>query len=144
MLESSEVPLARADFSAPFQLGTSHATPVKLLRCKPLRAHRRHGVPVRSSALRLALINPVLALGPNLGFAVPVLAGLALWSIVPSSSLGFFFGPGLPLGLGIPSDGIGVDRFTPFTLAGCFLDAPPGEGASIIGAGVDGASELTS
>jgi len=66
------MPLASADDSDPLQLDTSHTWPVKLLSWSPFRAHRRQGVPVRSRALRLALMNPVLALGPSLWLAVVV------------------------------------------------------------------------
>lgn len=60
-------------------------------------------------------------------------------------SLGFFLGPGLPRGLGVPvPSGNGVDLLTPFVVAVFFLDAPPGDGTSCIGAGVDVASELFS
>lgn len=45
---------------------TSHDTPVKLLRPKPLRSHLRHGFPDRSSARRPALMAPMLAFGPSL------------------------------------------------------------------------------
>lgn len=91
LLDESDVLSARAELCEPFQLGNSKAWPVKLLTVKPRFAHFRHGVPDRSSARRLALIKPVLALGPSLGLPVGlvmvVVAGLALWSIVPSSLL---------------------------------------------------------
>lgn len=66
LAEASEAPLASAESAEPFQLGSSQATPVKLFNWKPLRCHLRHGVPVLSRALRLALMKPVLALGPSL------------------------------------------------------------------------------
>lgn len=64
-------------------------------------------------------------------------------------SLGFFLGPGLPRGFGMPSEGIGVDRFVPFVPLVPFTDdlglgVPPGDGASCIGAGVDCASDTFS
>lgn len=45
------------------QEGTFHMTPVKLFSWKPLRSHLLHGLPVRSSARRLALIAPWFAFG---------------------------------------------------------------------------------
>lgn len=72
LLLLSDVPLASAEVSDPLQLDTSQTWPVKLLSCRPFRAHFRQGVPVRSRALRLALMNPVLALGPSLWLAVVV------------------------------------------------------------------------
>jgi len=59
-------------------------------------------------------------------------------------SLGFFLGPGLPLGFAVPSAGMGVDRFTPITDAGCLIAVPPGDVASCVGSGVELASELFS
>lgn len=53
---------------------------------------------------------PWFAFGPS--FAACILA-TAPWSIVPSSNLGFFFGPGLPRILGAPSSDA-ADRFAPF------------------------------
>jgi len=50
----------------PFHEGSSHVWPVKLFSWKPLFCHRRQGAPDRSSALKLALIKPVFALGPSL------------------------------------------------------------------------------
>lgn len=79
-VEESE-PLMRAEFAEPFQLGSSQETPVKLLTEKPFLCHFRHGVPVLSSALRLALIKPVFAFGPSLGLAEAlfvVVVGLVL------------------------------------------------------------------
>lgn len=62
---------------------------------------------------------PWLAFGPSL-CAVPLAARGAVleWSIDPSSSLAFFFGPGFPLGLGSPSGPSATPEllFTPFFL----------------------------
>ena len=65
----------REDFSPPFQDASSQDTPVKLLTENGLRVHLRHGLPDRSSALRLALIAPALVLGPNLWPAPVALPG---------------------------------------------------------------------
>jgi hypothetical protein len=78
-------PLAVDDLSVPFQDGSSHDTPVKLLTANPLRIHLRQGAPVRSRARRPALIAPWLALGPSLWPTPVTTVGLALWSMVPSS-----------------------------------------------------------
>lgn len=64
-------------------------------------------------------------------------------------SLGFFLGPGLPRGFGMPSEGMGVERLVPLEpltpLGAAFgLGVPLGDGASCNGAGVDCASELSS
>lgn len=64
-------------------------------------------------------------------------------------SLGFFLGPGLPRGFGMPSEGMGVERLVPSAplvpLGAAFgLGVPLGDGASCMGAGVDCASELFS
>lgn len=59
-------------------------------------------------------------------------------------SLGFFFGPGLPLGFVAPSDGIGVDLFTPFIAGVFFLLAAPGVDTSCVGMGVEFASDVCS
>lgn len=56
-------------------------------------------------------------------------------------SLGFFLGPGFPLGFDIPSDGIGVDLFTPFVAGNFFLFAAPGVETSCVGAGVEFVSD---
>jgi hypothetical protein len=71
---------------------TVHATPDMLLSCMPLRSHRRHGLPVLSSARRPALIAPVLALGPSLCVAIgatpangPFFVPSAVLSMVPSA-----------------------------------------------------------
>lgn len=58
-------------------------------------------------------------------------------------NLGFFFGPGLPLGLAIASDGIGVDRFTPFAEMSFFF-VSLGVVTSCEGAGVENVSEFVS
>lgn len=59
-------------------------------------------------------------------------------------NLGFFFGPGLPLGFGIPS-GIGVDLFTPLEGDPFFFVPLIGVNASCCGgAGVEFASEFIS
>ena len=84
--DPSELPLVMPDLLEPFQLGNSHAWPVKLLRLKPFFSQRRHGAPDLSRALRLAFMKPVLAFGPSLWAAGPTTGGLVvLWSIVPSS-----------------------------------------------------------
>lgn len=44
----------------------------------------------------------------------------------------------------MPSAGMGVDRFTPFTEGGCLYVVPPGDGASCVGRGVEFASEVYS
>lgn len=135
------------------QVGSSQTTPVKLFNWNGLRSHRRHGVPLRSRARSPALMAPWLALGPSLCVVGASLVG----STVPSSldqfsqllvltgsrgitySLGFFLGPGLPLGLGprspfwvrpllFPGLGPGIP----------FLRAPSAP------AGVEGASEALS
>ena len=81
-------PLVKRGFSPPFQDGISQVMPVKLLTENPLRAHFRHGLPERSSALRLALMAPAFVLGFSL-WAAPVPAGrllvVVVWSMVPSS-----------------------------------------------------------
>lgn len=102
------------------QRGISQTTPVKLLSLKPPLAHLRQGLPDRSRARRPALMAPWFALGPSLwADGRPV---VPLWSIVPSSSRGFFLGPGLPLGLGMPSLLVPftavADRLTPFFVVG--------------------------
>lgn len=48
------------------QLDRPQTTPVKLFSWNGLRSHLRHGVPLRSSARRPALMAPWLALGPSL------------------------------------------------------------------------------
>ena len=58
-------------------------------------------------------------------------------------NLGFFFGPGLPLGLAIASDGIDVDRFTPFAEMSFFF-VSLGVVTSCEGAGVENVSEFVS
>lgn len=74
--------------------GSSQTTPVKVLRRKPDFAHFLHGLPVLSRARSPALIAPWLAFGPSL-WVGPGAGPLGLvWMIVPSSFLGFFFGPG--------------------------------------------------
>lgn len=78
LFDESEVLSANSEFCEPFQLGSSHAWPVKLLRVKPFFSHLRHGVPDLSRARRFALMKPVLAFGPSLWLAVPVATGLAL------------------------------------------------------------------
>jgi len=68
------------------------------------------------------------------------------WSIVPSSNLGFFFGPGLPRGLGVPLDSAAIwPRLLLLPAEGFFrffeasaLDASP------FGAGVEFDSEALS
>lgn len=117
-------PFDTTGFSPPFHEGMSHETPVKLLTLKPLRSQRRHGLPERSRALRLALMAPALVLGLSLWAPPPPVGRLfvvaVVWSIVPSSLLhvsimarfgralsftyflGFFLGPGLPRGLESP------------------------------------------
>jgi hypothetical protein len=54
-------------FGGARQVGTSQMTPVKLRTWNVFFPHLRHGLPDRSSARRLALIVPMLALGPNFG-----------------------------------------------------------------------------
>lgn len=44
----------------------------------------------------------------------------------------------------MPSAGMGVDRFTPFTEGGIFIVPAPGDGASCVGSGVEVGSELFS
>jgi hypothetical protein len=63
--------------------------PVKLRSCRGFRSHLRHAAPVRSSARRPALIAPVLAFGPRR-------CADGIFVVSPSSSLGFFLGPGRP------------------------------------------------
>lgn len=75
-------------------VGNSQTTPVKVFRWKPDFAHFLHGLPVLSRARSPALIAPWLAFGPSL-WAGPGARPLGLvWMMVPSSFLGFFFGPG--------------------------------------------------
>lgn len=71
------------------QDGSCHIMPVKLRSCRGLRSHLRHAAPVRSSARRPALMAPVLAFGPRR-------AAAGFFVASPSSSLGFFLGPGRP------------------------------------------------
>lgn len=160
-------PLA-ATLTGAFQLLRPQPTPVKDLICKGFFSHFRQGFPVRSSARRLALILPAFAFGPrraaaaaDVGFAL--LAAEAEWSIVPSGlhimlafsidysgircqdctySLGFFFGPGLPLSLIGPFGSmLGGALFLPLTPPAA---APPrflrpstlGGGASALASGM--------
>ena len=51
--------------SGAFHVANPHIVPVKLLICKGFRSHFRQAFPERSSARRLALMLPVLALGPR-------------------------------------------------------------------------------
>lgn len=51
-----------------------------------------------------------------------------------SYNLGFFFGPGLALGL---ESGAGGDLFNPFTLGGCLSVVLLGDGTSLTGNGVE-------
>src|SRR5436190_573720 len=64
------------------QRGISQTTPVKLFTTKLPLVHFRHGLPVRSSARRPALIAPWFALGPSLWATRPAPRPP---SIVPSS-----------------------------------------------------------
>lgn len=114
--------------------GISQETPVKLLSLKPPLAHFRQGLPDRSRARRPALMAPWFALGPSLW--ADGRAAALLWSMVPSSNRGFFFGPGLPLGLGMPSMvpfAAAADRLTPFVF---FVPSggPIGVGAGVVSA----------
>ncbi len=70
-----------------FQEGIPHIMPVNDLSWMPLRSQRRHGLPVRSSARRPALIAPVLAFGPSLcaGIGAAVVGRPVARSIVPSA-----------------------------------------------------------
>ena len=58
-------------FGGAVQRGSSHTTPVKLLRVNPPLVHFRQGLPDRSRARRPALMAPMLALGPSLCAAKP-------------------------------------------------------------------------
>lgn len=69
-----------------------HVMPVNDLICNGLRFHLRHGLPVRSSARRLALMLPVFALGPSLWVDTglgpakgPFLVPSVVRSMVPSA-----------------------------------------------------------
>lgn len=133
--ESSEV-ASGFGFGGAVQRGISHTTPVKLLTRKPPLAHLRQGAPDRSSARSPALIAPWLAFGPSLWYVPPFWRPLG--SIVPSSNLGFFFGPGLPLILAIGSPPLAAAalRFTPFFL-GASVGGPMGTWDGVpLGAGV--------
>lgn len=86
------------------QVGTSHTTPVKLRIWKPFFAHLRQGFPDRSRARRLALMVPILALGPSFWTGVEAAKGPLLFgSLIMSPIRCFFLGPGLPRGFGVPS-----------------------------------------
>jgi hypothetical protein len=101
------------------QVGDAHRTPVKLLTWNPFFAHRRHFLPVRSRARRLALMAPWFALGLILGADTGTLMPLTPSLRTPNVSRVvlprdrhwwettytriFFLGPGLPRGLGTPS-----------------------------------------
>ena len=65
LLTSPENPEPRA---GAFHDGIAHMLPVKDLRWSALRSHFRHGLPLRSSARRPALMAPVFAFGPSLWF----------------------------------------------------------------------------
>lgn len=74
-----------------FHDGIAHIVPVNDLSWNGLRSHRRHGLPVRSSARSPALMAPVFAFGPSLcaGTGFVLAAGAFLVSsfersIVPS------------------------------------------------------------
>jgi len=66
-----------------FQYPSPHETPVKDLMGMGLRCHLRQGLPLRSRARRLALMLPVLALGPRRCDGIAGLAGPRL-VVVPS------------------------------------------------------------
>lgn len=85
-----------------FHDGKSNTTPVKLLILKPFFSHLRHlNFPVRSSALRFALIAPWLAFGPSFCRAVgPAKGPLSFGSLSMSPSF-FLLGPGLPRAFGV-------------------------------------------
>lgn len=76
LLTSPEKPLSRV---GAFHELVPQIAPVNDLMVSPLRSHRRQGLPVRSSARRLALMLPVLALGPSRW------AGTGLLGLVPLS-----------------------------------------------------------
>lgn len=64
---------------------------------------------------------PWFALGPSLCEPVVVrpvvVGGVEVWSMVPSSNLGFFLGPGFPLGLGVDSPKAFAPLFVPLEAA---------------------------
>lgn len=71
------------------------------------------------------------------------LVGRRVMSAVYTYSLGFFFGPGLPLGFCMLS-GMGVDLFTPFVAEPFCFVVPLSVNMSWAGAGVEFDSELFS
>jgi len=67
---------------------------------------------------------PWLALGPSLWdppVARTVVGGVEVWSMVPSSSLGFFFGPGFALCRGVDSPNAPEFLFVPLGAAFFFI-----------------------
>lgn len=72
---------------------------------------------------------PMLAFGPSLCEPVVVrpvvVGGVEVWSMVPSSNLGFFLGPGFPRGLGVESPMAFAPLFVPLG-ADFFLTASVG------------------
>lgn len=110
-------------------VGTVQLMPVKLLSWKPFFSHRRQGLPDRSRARRPALMAPWLALGPSF---VVEMGRTPLGVLSPfSPRRGFFLGPGLPRGLGVPSVDWPAVRLEPGLGPGMpFLFAPFCGGAS--------------
>ena len=174
-LESPPLDIGAA-FSPPFHDGNSQTTPVKLLTANDFLFHLRHGLPDLSRARRPALIAPWLALGPSLCAAPAPLVTTGLvpvWSMVPSSlwivslnaveqveevlviatctyNLGFFLGPGLPRGFGVPLSSAICSKLLLLPASEPplrFFETSPFEfsAASVpLGAGVDADSEALS